>query len=38
MDHSRISYLMDPDGKPIAMLPTDKGPDAVAAEIAKWVK
>ncbi|MCJ2178907.1 SCO family protein [Novosphingobium album (ex Hu et al. 2023)] len=38
MDHSRISYLMDPDGKPIAMLPTDKGPDAVAAELAKWVQ
>jgi len=29
---------MDPDGKPIAMLPVDKGPDAVAAELAKWVK
>lgn len=38
MDHSRIAYLMDPDGKPIAMLPVDKGPDAVAAELAKWVK
>ncbi|WP_067732341.1 SCO family protein [Novosphingobium naphthalenivorans] len=38
MDHSRISYLMDPNGKPIAMLPTDKGPEAVAAELAKWVK
>lgn len=38
MDHSRIAYLMDPNGKPIAMLPIDKGPDAVAAELAKWVK
>lgn len=38
MDHSRISYLMDPGGKPIAMLPTDKGPEAVAVELAKWVK
>lgn len=38
MDHSRIAYLMDPDGKPISMLPIDKGPDAVAAELAKWVK
>ena len=37
MDHSRIAYLMDRDGKPIAMLPVDKGPDAVAAELAKWV-
>lgn len=38
MDHSRIAYLMDPDGKPIAMLPVDKGPEQVAAELAKWVK
>ncbi|HKT85419.1 MAG TPA: SCO family protein [Novosphingobium sp.] len=38
MDHSRIAYLMDPNGKPVAMLPVDKSPDAVAAELAKWVK
>ena len=38
MDHSRIAFLMDPDGKPIAMLPIDKDPAAVAAELAKWVK
>lgn len=38
MDHSRIVYLMDPNGKPIAMLPVDKGPEAVDAELAKWVK
>lgn len=38
MDHSRIAYLMDPDGKPIAMLPIDQNPEAVAADLAKWVK
>ncbi len=38
MDHSRVAYLMDRDGKPISMLPVDKGPDAVAAELAKWVR
>jgi protein SCO1/2 len=38
MDHSRISYLMGPGGEPISMLPTDQGADAVAAELAKWVK
>lgn len=38
MDHARIAFLMDREGKPIAMLPVDKGPDAVAAELAKWVK
>ena len=38
MDHSRIAYLMGPKGEPIAMLPIDKGADAVAAELAKWVR
>lgn len=37
MDHSRVAYLMGKDGKPIAMLPVDKSPDAVAAELGKWV-
>ena len=37
MDHTRIAYLMDRQGKPLAMLPVDKGPKAVAAELAKWV-
>ncbi len=37
MDHSRIAYLMGRDGDPITMLPVDKGPVAVAAELAKWV-
>lgn len=38
MDHSRIAYLMDPAGKPMAMLPVDENPEAVAAELEKWVK
>lgn len=38
MDHSNITYLFGPAGDPIAMLPTDEGPDAVAAELAKWVR
>ncbi|MDE2597477.1 MAG: SCO family protein [Sphingomonadales bacterium] len=38
MDHSRIAYLMGRKGEAIAMLPVDKGPDAVAAELAKWVR
>jgi protein SCO1/2 len=37
MDHSRTAYLMGRKGEPIAMLPVDKSPDAVAAELAKWV-
>jgi protein SCO1/2 len=39
MNHSRIAYLMGPQGQPIATLPVekqDKG-EAVAAELEKWV-
>ena len=38
MDHSAITYLFDPQGKPLATLPTDQGAPAVAAELAKWVR
>ena len=38
MDHSRVVYLMDPDGKPIDMVPVDKGPDAANATLQKWVR
>ncbi|MFC4294969.1 SCO family protein [Novosphingobium tardum] len=36
MDHSRTAFLMDRDGKPLAILPIDQSPQAVAAEIARW--
>jgi protein SCO1/2 len=38
MDHSRMAYLMAPDGKPLAALPIDKGPEAVASDLAKLVR
>lgn len=38
MEHSAITYLFGPDGQPIATLPTDLGADAVAAELARWVR
>lgn len=38
IDHSNIAYLFDPAGKPLGTLPTDKGPEAVAAELAGWVR
>ena len=38
VNHSRTTYLMDPDGKPLAQLPTEQGPHAVAAEIKRWAK
>jgi len=38
VNHSRTTYLMDPDGKPLALLPTEQGPHAVATEIKRWAK
>ena len=38
MDHSNVTYLFGPEGEPIATLPTDQGPEAVAEELAKWVR
>lgn len=46
MAHTQLAFLMDPAGKPLALLPLDDpssdvdegAPDQVAAELAKWVK
>ncbi|MBK5264248.1 MAG: SCO family protein [Alphaproteobacteria bacterium] len=46
VNHSRSPYLMGPDGKSIAILPTDQpgtdadegSPQAVATELDRWVK
>lgn len=38
MNHQGLTYLFDPQGKPLGTLPTDKGPEAVAAELARWVR
>ena len=38
MNHSRQAYLMNPAGKPLALLPTEQGATAVAAEIERWAK
>ena len=37
MDHSRSAYLMGRQGEPIALLPADEGPEAVAVELNRWV-
>ena len=37
VDHSRQAYLMNPAGEPVAFVEQDKGPQAVADAIAKWV-
>ena len=38
VDHSRTSYLMDRDGKPMAILPSEQSAEAVAADLERWVK
>ncbi len=37
IEHSRQIYLMDPAGKPLALLP-ETPPQAMSDEIAKWAK
>ena len=36
VNHSRQTYLMDPDNKPVALLPADESGRAVADEIERW--
>ncbi|WAT17589.1 SCO family protein [Aurantiacibacter sp. MUD11] len=38
MDHSRAGYLVDREGQPMALIPVEQSPDAVAAELEKWVR
>ena len=38
VDHSRSGYLMDPAGKPVALLPVEQSGAAVAAELERWVR
>lgn len=38
MDHSNVVYLFGPQGEPLATLPVDLGPEAVAQELEKWVR
>jgi protein SCO1/2 len=36
MDHARQAMLMGPKGEPLALIPQDEGPEAVARELARW--
>jgi protein SCO1/2 len=38
VNHSRMAVLYGPRGEPIAIVPHDRGPDGVAAELARWVR
>jgi protein SCO1 len=38
MDHSRTAVLYAPDGSPVALIPQDGTPQAIAGELARWVR
>ena len=38
VDHSRMAVLYGPAGEPIVIVPHDRGPDGVAAELDRWVQ
>jgi protein SCO1/2 len=38
VNHTRMAVLYGPEGRPIAIIPTDQGPDGVAAELGRWVR
>lgn len=38
VEHSNAAYLMDETGKPLDLLPTDKGVDATVEVIKRWVR
>jgi protein SCO1/2 len=37
VDHLRMTVLMGPNGEPIALLPSDEGPDRLVAALRKWL-
>jgi protein SCO1/2 len=38
VNHSRMIVLYGPEGQPIAIVPHDRGPAAVAGELERWVR
>ncbi len=38
VDHGRAAYLMDPEGKPLALVRADEGAAAVEADLGRWVR
>ena len=36
--HSTFVTLFGPDGEPLGILPTDKGPEGIAKELAAWIR
>ena len=37
-EHTTFTYLFAPDGSPLGIIPTDKGPQGVATELKRWVR
>lgn len=38
VDHAAVAFLMGPEGQPIASLPLEQGPQAVAEQLQHWVR
>lgn len=38
IQHPSIGYLVDREGEPMALIPVEQSAEAVAAELAKWVR
>lgn len=38
VNHSRTAILYDPDGRPVVPVAQDRGPQAVADDLARWVR
>jgi protein SCO1/2 len=38
VNHTRMAVLYGPEGQPVAMIPHDRGPEGVAAELGRWVR
>lgn len=38
VNHTNQTYLMDLTGKPLALIPADQNPQAVADELKRWVR
>ena len=38
VDHARMALLMGPKGEPIALIPQDRDPATIAAELDRWVR
>lgn len=38
VNHGRMTFLMDPNGKPIVLLTPDQKAESVLADLEKWVR